>query len=197
MTSRRSAGIVHIHGVVDRERGGTKGTKTGKARRFAIERAILPLLVKMRDDAGEAGHVVRHMPRMRDLAEGLRNFLHLADVKRHELHHTDRTRKALTWHDLRATGITWMAIRGDDPLHIQHRAGHSTFSTTKPTSAKPRRSREGFGDVFLPTDTLIAGAELGVGSNERSKIDPRQSWRRGIFSRKSAERAGFEPAAGF
>jgi len=36
-------GIVHIHRGIDRERGGTKGTKTGLARRFAVERAALPL----------------------------------------------------------------------------------------------------------------------------------------------------------
>jgi hypothetical protein len=29
----------------------------------------------------------------------------------------------------RATGITWMAVRGDDPLKIKQRAGHTTFQT--------------------------------------------------------------------
>jgi integrase len=37
----------------------------------------------------------------------------------------------MTWHDLRATGLTWLAIRGDDPLKIKQRAGHSAFSTTE------------------------------------------------------------------
>ena len=36
---------------------------------------------------------------------------------------TDATRKRLRFHDLRSTGLTWMAIRGDDPLKIQQRAG--------------------------------------------------------------------------
>ena len=43
--------IVHIHRGTDRERGGTKGTKTGIARRFGLEPAILPLLRKMHAEA--------------------------------------------------------------------------------------------------------------------------------------------------
>ncbi len=187
-------GIVHIHRGIDRERGGTKGTKTGLARRFAVERAALPLLHAMHDKSGGAGSLVPRMPRMRDLAEGLRNFLQTAGVKRYELHHTDQTRKALTWHDLRATGITWMAIRGDDPLHIQHRAGHTSFATTQGYIRQAEAVRDGFGDVFPPLDPLVGTTER---SNERSKLDTSQSWRRGIYSRKLAERAGFEPAAGF
>jgi integrase len=186
-------GIVHIHRGIDRERGGTKGTKTGIARRFAVERAALPLLKVMNKEGAGVGRVAR-MPRMRDLAEGLRNFLQLAGVKRYELLHTDQTRKALTWHDLRATGITWMAIRGDDPLHIQHRAGHSSFSTTQGYIRQAEAVREGFGEVFPSLATLASSTEQ---SNPRSNLDASQSWRRGIYSRKSAERAGFEPAAGF
>ncbi len=186
--------IVHIHRGIDRERGGTKGTKTGLARRFGIEPALVPLLRAMRDDSGGNGPVVPRMPRMRDLAEGLRNFLRLAGVDRYELHHTDKTRKALTWHDLRATGITWMAIRGDDPLHIQHRAGHTAFTTTQGYIRQAEAVRAGFGDVFPPLEPLLMDTER---SKLRSKLDPSQSWRRGIYSRKSAERAGFEPAAAF
>jgi hypothetical protein len=182
-------GIVHIHRGIDRERGGTKGTKTGLARRFAVERAALPLLQVLHDDSGGVGHLVPRMPRMRDLAEGLRNFLHTAGVTRYELHHTDRTRKALTWHDLRATGITWMAIRGDDPLHIQHRAGHTSFATTQGYIRQAEAVRTGFGNVFPSLGMLTQSTER---SNERSKMPLAQSWRRGIYSRKLAERAGFE-----
>jgi hypothetical protein len=141
----------------------------------------------MHEESGGVGHVVRHMPRMRDLAEGLRNFLTLANVTRYELHHTDETRKALTWRDLRATGITWMAIRGDDALHIQHHAGHSSFSTTQGYIRQAEAVRKGFGDVFPALDLLVKSAE-------RSKLEASQSWRRGIYSRKPAERAGFESA---
>ncbi len=37
----------------------------------------------------------------------------------------------LTFHDLRGTGVTWMALRGDEPLVIQQRAGHANFATTQ------------------------------------------------------------------
>jgi integrase len=190
-------GIVHIHRGTDRERGGSKGTKTGIARRFAIEPAILPVLRAMHGPGERGGRVVPVMPRMRDLAEGLRNFLMLAKVTRAELHKSTRTRKAMTWHDLRATGLTWLAIRGDDPLKIKQRAGHSAFTTTEGYIRQAEAVRAGFGEVFPPLDVLLSSAERLVGSKERSKIDPRQSWRRGIYARRSAERAGFEPAAGF
>lgn len=42
---------------------------------------------------------------------------------------------------LRATGLTWMAVRGDDPLKIMQRAGHTSFQTTQP------RKRSAWGSV--------------------------------------------------
>jgi integrase len=190
-------GIIHIHRGTDRERGGSKGTKTGIARRFAIEPTILPILQAMHTEGGGTGRVVPKMPRMRDLAEGLRNFLGLAGVKRAELHQSTRTRKAMTWHDLRATGLTWLAIRGDDPLKIKQRAGHSAFSTTEGYVRQAEAVRSGFGDVFPPLAMLVDPPKDTERSNQRSKWLPHQSWRRGIYSRNPAERAGFEPAAGF
>ena len=55
-----------------------------------------------------------------------------------------------------ATGLTWMAVRGDDPLKIKQRAGHSTFSTTGLYIRQAEAVREGFGQVFptLP-DSLL------------------------------------------
>jgi hypothetical protein len=109
--------------------------------------------------------------------------------------HTDRTRKALAWHDLRATRIAWMAIRGDDPLHIQHRAGHTCFfATTQGYIRQAEAVRAWFGDVFPPLDALLVAAKTAEQSNELSKTRVPQSWRRGISSRESAERAGFEGA---
>jgi hypothetical protein len=58
------------------------------------------------------------------------------------------TSKQLTWHDLRATGATWMAVRGDDPLKIKQRCGHTTFSTTELYIREAEAVREGFGEVF-------------------------------------------------
>jgi integrase len=191
--------IVHVHRGTDRERGGSKGTKTGIARRFSIEPAILPVLRAMHMESGGVGSVVPKMPRMRDLAEGLRNFLRLAGVTRAELHESTRTRKAMTWHDLRATGLTWMAIRGDDPLKIKQRAGHAAFTTTEGYVRQAEAVRSGFGDVFptLPAELVERTEHSPELSNEKSNWLPRQSWRRGIFTKKAAERAGFEPAAAF
>lgn len=108
-----------------------------------------------------------------------------ANVTRHELHHTDETRKALTWHDLRATGITWTAIRGDDPLHIQHRAGHTSFSTTQGYIRQAEAVREGFGDVFPPLAVLLSDTErskLRYQKGRRSELAARN-----LFTKASGE----------
>ncbi len=55
-------GIVHIHRGTDRQRDGSKGTKTGTARRFAVEAAALPLLRAMHAEAKGEGPVLRWMP---------------------------------------------------------------------------------------------------------------------------------------
>jgi integrase len=187
-------GQVHIHRGLDRERNATKGTKTGIARRFAFDANIIPVLEIMKAEAGERTLVVE-MPRMRDLAEGLRNYLKLAGVTRAELFTTTETRKQMTFHDLRATGISWMAVRGDEPLHIQYRAGHTSFSTTQIYIRQAEAVREGFGTVFPALDMLLASPTRS--EEERSTIGPRESWKRGFRRGIFAERAGFEPAARF
>jgi hypothetical protein len=99
----------------------------------------------------------------RNMARKLRRYLKIAGVTRPELHEGSPTRKQLTWHDLRATGITWMAIRGDDPLKIKQRAGHTTFSTTERYIRQAEAVREGFGEVFpeLP-ECLGVAARVSV-----------------------------------
>jgi integrase len=88
------------------------------------------------------------IPSERAMARDLRCWLEHAGVTRSELHDTKcKTSKALTFHDLRATGLTWMAVRGDDPLKIMQRAGHSNFGTTQnlreDRRSDPRRIRRG------------------------------------------------------
>jgi integrase len=156
-------GIAHIHRSIDRFRkiGAEKSTKTGEARKLLIEPALLPLLRAMHVEAGSpaSGRVVK-MPPAEDLAERLRKYLEWAGVSRAELHvgASDATRKRLTWHDLRATGITWRAVRGDDPLRIQHDAGHRNFGTTQGYIREASNLGAGFGDVFppLPAELLAA-----------------------------------------
>jgi integrase len=160
-------GIIHVHRSVDRfrEKGTEKGTKTGEARKLLIEPALLPLLRALHVEAGSpvAGRVIK-MPPAQDLSHRFRGYLERAGVVRGELHAGagDATRKQLTWHDLRATGITWRAVRGDDPLRIQHDAGHRNFSTTQGYIREASNLGSGFGEVFpaLPS-CLLAGASGG------------------------------------
>ncbi len=185
-------GVIHIHKAVDRLNGGVKETKTGLARRFSIEPNLMPLLRAMHDEAGGLGRVI-HMPGDTNLARGLRHYLQRAGVARPELYAKpdDPTRKPIGFHDLRATGITWMAVRGDEPLRIQHRAGHTDFKTTQLYIREAEAVRDGFGDVFpeLP-ESLLGDANRGNGGSNRPKNRPNGSQVRGSF----AERAGFEPA---
>ncbi len=67
----------------------------------------------------------------------------------------------MRFHDLRATGISWMAVRGDNALKIQRRAGHKDLVTTQGYIRTAEDNRAGFGDVFpkLPA-ALLGEAEL-------------------------------------
>jgi integrase len=71
-------------------------------------------------------------------------------VKRPEIYANDEQRKNLTFHDLRATGITWSAVRGDDPLRIKQRAGHTGFATTEGYIREAENLGRDFGDPFPP-----------------------------------------------
>ena len=199
-------GIVHIHRGTDRQRGGTKGTKTRRSRRFAVEPAVLPLLRAMHADAKSDtaeppnGRVLLWMPRPRDLAEGLRTYLEVAGVTRSELYTTDATRKAMTFHDLRATGLTWLAIRGDDPLKIKQRAGHAAFATTEGYIREAEAVRDGFGEVFptLPASLLPSALSAATGPVGPT-IGPRkrdlERLKRGVSRKYAAGWTGLEPAA--
>jgi hypothetical protein len=57
-----------------------------------------------------------------------------------------------------------MAVRGDDPLKIKQRAGHSTFSTTEIYIREAESIRQGFGEPFpaLPSCLLDRSAGLGL-----------------------------------
>ncbi len=53
-----------------------------------------------------------------------------------------------TSHDLKATGVTWMAVREDDPLKPQTRAGHRTCGTTQGYMRFTESLRQVFGAPF-------------------------------------------------
>jgi hypothetical protein len=60
--------------------------------------------------------------------------------------------------DLRGTGLTWMAIRGDDPLKIQQRAGHTSFEMTQKYIRTAEAVGEAIGDVFPPLPASLTPA---------------------------------------
>jgi integrase len=152
-------GTIHVHRAHDRtsETGATKSTKTGHARRFAIEPQLLPLLEAMRVESGGEGLVV-NLPSERALARGLRRWLWKANVRRSELHLSTGSSRSIVFHDLRATGATWMAVRGDEAMKIMQRCGHENIDTTMGYVRTAEAVREGFGGVFPPLPDVLLGS---------------------------------------
>jgi integrase len=163
-------GVLSITRAYNRRTATVKGTKTGHSRRFAIEPNLLSLLQAMHDEREGKG-VVIDLPSERAMARNLRRWLWKANVHRPELHEGSPTRKSLTWHDLRATGATWMAVRGDDPLKIKQRCGHTTFSTTELYVREAEAVREGFGDPF----PALPPALLGIAPNRPGRFSRSRS----------------------
>ena len=71
-------------------------------------------------------------------------------------------RASVRFHSLRDTCLTFMAIRGDDPLRIQWRAGHTSFAMTEKYIAQARRFEAGFGNPFEPLSSLLASVRNAV-----------------------------------
>lgn len=169
-------GVVHIHKGTDRETGEITPTKTGETRRLPIEANLMPLLRHMRKEADGKGQVVDISGTDKKLARQLRRCLLLAGVDREELHKGGDTRRAITFHDLRATGITWCAVRGDDPLKIKQRAGHSTFSTTEQYIREAENLSASFGTVFPPLpDRLFSDVFGGSDGPDRPPSEAKSS----------------------
>ncbi len=165
-------GIILVHQSVDRNVGKLKSTKTDEARRVVVELALRPMLAAMHDER-RGDLVFDRMPPAHGKdgqAPTLRADLERAEVKRTALvrRSTVRTRKWLTFHDLRASGITWAAIRGDDPLKIMSRSGHTEYSTMLMYVREAEVVRDDFGEVFpaLPE-------ELGVAPQKRPNAPKR------------------------
>ncbi len=159
-------GIARVHRAYNYKSGGTKATKTSSPRDFAIERALLPLLRLMRAES-DSELVVPEMGDLDHLTKPFREALLLAGVDRPELHEAEATSKAVTYYDLRATGITWRAIRGDEPLHIMHDAGHKNFGTTQGyiRRATPYRDNPAFGQPFPQLPSALIGDRKSAFSN--------------------------------
>lgn len=140
--------------ALSKRTGEVKATKGRRNRTPTMEANIVPLIEAMVAGRDPAELLAPWM--VSEMARGLRRYLKRAGVNRHELHHRTPTTRPIRFHDLRATGITWMAVRGDDPLKIQHRAGHTDFTTTQRYIRLAEALREGFGGVFpvLPAELL-------------------------------------------
>lgn len=169
-----ASGVVTVHHAVLRD-GTETSTKTERARRFALEQTLLPLLRAMRQETGGEGRVVR-LGGERDLARSLRSMLRRARIDRPELQQASPTRKPLTWHDLRATAGTWWAVRGDSAPVIQDRLGHTNYAMTQRYVREAAIIREGFGEPFpeLPK-CLIDGPEKGF-SRTILRTGPLSPW---------------------
>jgi integrase len=160
---------VHVTKALDKKakpEPRVKSTKGRRRRHVPIEAPVLPLLEAYRAEAGSCGRIFGVLPSERDMARGLRRWLKRAGVTRRELHEGTPTTRPIRFHDLRATGCTWMAVRGDDPLKIQQRAGHEDFETTQEYIRLAEVMRGGFGDVFpaLPPELY----ERSIGADEGS-----------------------------
>jgi integrase len=172
-------GTIHIHQSLDGS-GNEKPTKTKMPRRFAIELNVLPLLKVI--------GAIELPAHEKNLSSIFRKMLKRAGIDRAELHKTTATRKAMTFHDLRATGLTWLAVRGDDPLKIMQRAGHTDFKTTQGYVRLAESLGEGFGSVFpaLPAE-LIGGR--GRGSQGGPSKPGRPARKRRLLSQNLSQAA--------
>ncbi len=159
----------------------TQSTKGRRQRTVTIEDTIIPLIEAMKAEQGDEGPLVPEMPSDLHLARGLRTWLLKAGVDRHELHHRTPTTRPIRFHDLRASGITWLAVRGDDPLKIQHRAGHTDFATTQRYIRTAEAAREGFGVPFpeLPACVLESPIARAIAhAVAKSSESEEKKWRR-------------------
>ncbi|MFI5298778.1 MAG: tyrosine-type recombinase/integrase [Polyangiales bacterium] len=144
-------------------------TKTKSARAFDIEDAVLPLVERL-VAARPTGALLR-LPVDEHRASLLREHLRRAGVERQELYvERDPTRMPFTFHGLRHTHLTWMAVRGDDSVKIQMRAGHTDFKMTQRYIEAARTLGGGFGTPFpaLPA-RLVTGP---LGAREASALTP-------------------------
>lgn len=142
-------GDVHVHRAMDGKTHEIRETKTEAGNRHVpIEPTVKPLLAAIMRRRGGRGLLFPRVPAQRDASKMLRAALWEAGVRREALYANDATRKPLTFHDLRATGITWMAVRGDDAVKIQRRAGHEDSETTLGYIREAENRRAGFGTVF-------------------------------------------------
>jgi integrase len=189
---------IHVHRAYDAKAKVIRETKTEAGNRHVpIEPAIKPVIAALVARRGGTGLLFPAVPAQRDAAKHLRAMLERAGVTRAALFTSDRTRKNLTVHDLRATAITWWAVRGDDAVKIQRRAGHEDFNTTLGYIREAENRRAGFGSPFPPVPPELLRA-LGAATGEGAGLAPGMAASTPAPNASAAENTGPEevPAAG-
>lgn len=160
-------GTITISKQVDRRakaserKTATKKTKTRRTRTVDIEPNVYPLVAWLaKHPEGRGGRLLR-VPPAEDCAELLRKDLATVGVRRDALHTADATRTAMVFHNLRDTGLTHMAVRGDSPIAIQWRAGHTDFKTTDGYVQRGRVESRRIGEPLppLPPELVEGGSE--------------------------------------
>lgn len=130
-------------------------TKTGRARRVAIEPNLVPLLRALTEGRPADAFVLRVTAHNR-CASHLRSDLLTAGVDRTALHVETPTTAHLTFHNLRDTCLTHMAVRRDPPQDVQWRAGHTTLAMTEKYIAQARyEAGPSFGTPLGPIPTAL------------------------------------------
>jgi len=180
-------GVITIAVQRDRKTDDDVSTKTKFQRSFPIEWELLPL-VALLARARPSGRIL-DLPVDEERAKFLRADLLTAGVHRAALHEGTKTALPIWLHHLRDTGLTWCCVRGDDPMRIQSRAGHTNFTTTQKYIATARNLPPDFGDPFPPLPLEIYPRNLAT-----EALAMRDSLRK--QARKLASPTGFEPMGG-
>jgi hypothetical protein len=87
-----------------------------------------------------------------------------------------------------------MAVRGDEPLRIMQRAGHTDFRTTQLYIREAEAIRDGFGEVFpsLPMSLLGPGAAAALTLNR-----PAETSQEAQVCERIVPKVGVEPTLPF
>ncbi len=150
---------------------GLKKTKTRRTRTLDVEPNLLALVRWLVEHPqGKAGNLLR-VPPIEDCADLLRKDLWTVGARRDALHTADATRTKMTFHCLRDTGLTHMAVRGDSPIAIQWRAGHTDFKMTQGYIDRGRVEARRIGAPLPPLPTEIFGDDGAVVSSRVPTFD--------------------------
>jgi len=176
-----------------KEKAGTK-SEAG-IREVPIHPSLFPLLRAMHEErTADDARIVPQKRAARSFerfADQTREHMRLAKIERVELIDGSPDLMPFDFRSFRTTGCTWLAMLGTDSYVVALQAGHKSPDVTWGSYIKrgpDLRKRHGEPFPAVPADLL-------------SRLDPEEESssenRPAKQLRKSAERAGFEPAVGF